>query len=406
MDDATVVLNRPGSTRFVVLSDAIAAGASPTWTEGVAIVREVALFVHNSATPLNIPTLAQITILASGAVETHGGRPHREGPVIALGLLMSDLLERIGCPGQVLEIQRQTQVEPPVFASLQDLHTALEYYARPDQQSVLADYYVRAVVAAEMVTKNRALDELKEKAKSHTDPDEHKNEQPRRRRRWPYIVAALALAAVVAGVSLVMLGGQSSPAVAGSANAAMAAISETSQKVADAAATAITSLVAGSVTAPPPAPVNVSPPPPPPRRPASDVRKAAAPAVVRAPEAATTPTVPAPSPPSPAAEPVADPAPVEIDTSIYTTQHTDVRAPELVYPQLPSRPSTESDGTPPADLELLVLEDGTVGEVRLVPASYRLQDRMMVSAAKAWRFRPAERDGRPVRYRLRIPITW
>jgi hypothetical protein len=30
---------------------------------------------------------------------------------------------------------------------------------------------------------------------------------------------------------------------------------------------------------------------------------------------------------------------------------------------------------------------------------------MMVSAAKAWRFRPATKDGRPVRYTLRIPIT-
>jgi hypothetical protein len=43
---------------------------------------------------------------------------------------------------------------------------------------------------------------------------------------------------------------------------------------------------------------------------------------------------------------------------------------------------------------------------RLVPTSARLQDRVMVSAAKTWRFTPARRDGQPVRYRLHMPITW
>jgi hypothetical protein len=34
----------------------------------------------------------------------------------------------------------------------------------------------------------------------------------------------------------------------------------------------------------------------------------------------------------------------------------------------------------------------------------RFQERMLMAAAKAWTFKPAMRDGHPVRYRLRIAI--
>ena len=100
------------------------------------------------------------------------------------------------------------------------------------------------------------------------------------------------------------------------------------------------------------------------------------------------------------------PPPAAVDTGVYTAKSADVAAPELVYPQLPTKPFSDGTTHQPGELDLLVLEDGTVGEVKLVPESNRLQDRMMVSAAKAWRFRPAQKNGLPVRYRMRIPITW
>ena len=80
--------------------------------------------------------------------------------------------------------------------------------------------------------------------------------------------------------------------------------------------------------------------------------------------------------------------------------------PVLVYPQLPTKPLGGTILSELGALDILVLEDGTVAEARLIPQSDRLQDRMMVSAAKAWRFRPALKNGRPVRYRVRVPITW
>jgi hypothetical protein len=31
---------------------------------------------------------------------------------------------------------------------------------------------------------------------------------------------------------------------------------------------------------------------------------------------------------------------------------------------------------------------------------------MLVAAAKAWQFQPARKDGRPVKYVLRVPVTY
>jgi hypothetical protein len=57
-------------------------------------------------------------------------------------------------------------------------------------------------------------------------------------------------------------------------------------------------------------------------------------------------------------------------------------------------------------LELVMEEDGQVLSARLVSQAARHQERMMISATKAWRFTPATRNGEPVRCRLQMPITW
>jgi hypothetical protein len=48
---------------------------------------------------------------------------------------------------------------------------------------------------------------------------------------------------------------------------------------------------------------------------------------------------------------------------------------------------------------------GTVDKVRLRSARSSVHDRMLVSAAKAWVFHPAQQDGRPVKYLLKVPIV-
>jgi hypothetical protein len=111
---------------------------------------------------------------------------------------------------------------------------------------------------------------------------------------------------------------------------------------------------------------------------------------------------PAADPPSEAPATAAGPA---VD-AVFSASNADVVPPTLARPQMPE---AQIGGLPtgrPGVLELVVGRDGQVMTARLVPASSRHQDRMMVSAAKAWRFSPALRNGEAVAYRLHMPITW
>ena len=56
-------------------------------------------------------------------------------------------------------------------------------------------------------------------------------------------------------------------------------------------------------------------------------------------------------------------------------------------------------------LDLIISETGEVEHVKLISIANRFQERMIVAAAKAWRFRPALKDGQPVKYRIRVRVT-
>ena len=87
---------------------------------------------------------------------------------------------------------------------------------------------------------------------------------------------------------------------------------------------------------------------------------------------------------------------------IYSSSDAQVAPPSLVYPQLPSL-RLES-GPASAHLSLVVDELGQVVQARLVSTGATVSARMLVFAAKTWKFSPATMDGRSVKYHLRIPI--
>jgi TonB family protein len=60
-------------------------------------------------------------------------------------------------------------------------------------------------------------------------------------------------------------------------------------------------------------------------------------------------------------------------------------------------------------IEVVLDEEGNVESVRTLDAPQSLGDAAMVTmslhAVKSWRFQPALKDGRPVKYRQQIPVT-
>jgi hypothetical protein len=121
----------------------------------------------------------------------------------------------------------------------------------------------------------------------------------------------------------------------------------------------------------------------------------------------------APGASSDAATPVAsDPGDAAIDalfsdTSVYSGGNAAVVPPLMLFPRMPRSafPAPWEAITRPY-FEVLIDQQGAVEAVRMRgrdqhERSY-YQARMMLSAAKAWQFKPAQLEGRPVRYVMRV----
>ena len=92
------------------------------------------------------------------------------------------------------------------------------------------------------------------------------------------------------------------------------------------------------------------------------------------------------------------------ESKIYTSADRDVTPPRPVGRQL-STASLSGRAPQTGRLELVVGLSGEVETVKLDTPVNGYHDRMIVSAAKAWHYRPALRKGRPVRYNVVMSIT-
>lgn len=93
-----------------------------------------------------------------------------------------------------------------------------------------------------------------------------------------------------------------------------------------------------------------------------------------------------------------------VDPRVYTMLDVTVVPPRPLYSLFPADPS---DGTNPAEMglvEFVVDEEGYVQVVNLIEPGTVI-DSMMLAAIKAWRFQPALREGRPVKYRAAVRLT-
>jgi hypothetical protein len=106
----------------------------------------------------------------------------------------------------------------------------------------------------------------------------------------------------------------------------------------------------------------------------------------------------APAVPAPATEATA----AVVDDTIYSAQDRDVIPPQTDE-KLPG-PTISAWTTRTNAMEVIVSQTGAVERVRLVTPPQRMPDMFALSRAKVWMFKPAMKDGRPVRYRLLL--TW
>jgi len=92
---------------------------------------------------------------------------------------------------------------------------------------------------------------------------------------------------------------------------------------------------------------------------------------------------------------------------VFDASQADVVPPVWMFPRsMP--PAPEAGQTDSVSIEVMVNEHGTIDEAKAGRAPRSLAESMQImnelSVAKNWRFRPATRDGHPVKYRL-IVVT-
>jgi hypothetical protein len=93
------------------------------------------------------------------------------------------------------------------------------------------------------------------------------------------------------------------------------------------------------------------------------------------------------------------------DPAIYSPRSEGVSSPIAVRPQLPRELPADVNRSELRLIELVISPLGTVESVKLIGDPRNVHDSMLLSAAKAWVFRPAVKDGVPVRYRKTVSVA-
>lgn len=382
-------------------------GVPMAWHEAVAIVRVLAVAAQLQAPPIELPALPQILVDTSGDLLATGRAPVGHDAVPALLAMLQALLDEQTAPSELVTFLKDS-TESTDQLSINEFIGKLTFFARPDDAAELANFATRGLGYRESRLRDEALNSLARKARAATPPvpapDAGKKVRLSRRIRSVSVAGLLIVAAMGAAAAWRL-----SASSTGSAIVMPEPVAELARRVQDELNVGMAALQQQLGLAP--------------QAEVPQGRDRKLPTVRRRAPRSTgsDERVPLPAelayglvPPAPDAD--ALPAPSDAprigapepppDMTVYSAQDMSVTAPTLARPQMPAERIEGVSQERAGELELLVGVDGRVEQARLVPASNRFQDRMMVSAAKTWRFAPATRDGRPVRYRFRMPITW
>jgi len=93
------------------------------------------------------------------------------------------------------------------------------------------------------------------------------------------------------------------------------------------------------------------------------------------------------------------------ENAVYGATDGDVTPPQPLSRQFPEGVPSGIPAARIGTLDLIVGKKGDVEFVKLHTPMNRYHERMIVSAVKAWRYSPALREGKPVRFRLTISVN-
>jgi hypothetical protein len=358
------------------------------WFEAIALVQAVCEQVVTHGRADAFPSAADIAVGADGSIAVLG---YTVGPPVALaghliaGLVGDDVPVRLR-----LAINEATAPESP-YRHVAAFSEALAYFERPERRGLIAAVHARAAAAPPRSVAHTI------QAPAPPMPEGEKHQTSPTRRRFALVPAVLVAGAVVA--------------------AAMWLASNHRQ-----VSVAVTALVADAQAEQSLEPTEAT------RAPGARSLRPAKEVNVRA-RAETAP----PNPNAPtihsdlplldtrrvpqimvfhdlvevlASEPgeAADVGVRDIRQRVYSRADGLVSPPRPVRPQLPPEPPFDPAVAPPTELELVIGATGLVESAKLQTPPRNITEFMLVSAAKAWIFQPAEIDGRPVAYRHRVRL--
>ena len=382
-----------------------------SWLEVVAIVQEVA---SQLAPGSAVPGSDDLLLDDDGTLRLGFGPDTQENPVSGLGTLLQTLLTGIDAPPGLRELAVTNATPTPAHSSVDSFQRGLGFYERPGRANELRAVAARLASHANQVGPEEEFERLREKVTARAE-EKPKAEKTNRRfsRKALFIAAAVELA--VLGAIVVY----ARPQYFRSAGSVGDRIE---QGLADTISTGLNKLPVGNAAlsapvqaeAPAPAESGSSEPAAPAKMVGTSARNAGrTPTPILLPDGTPAPISPteaarlalppvSASEPEPVARSMAGPASSDLaGFATYTSSDHDVQPPRLSRQQLPREPEPGSDT---GYFDMTINEQGFVEQLKLISPVRRFQERMLMSAAKAWKFKPAVRNGQPVRYRMRIAI--
>jgi outer membrane biosynthesis protein TonB len=381
----------------ISLTDVCALQVPIHWAEAVAVVQDVGALLAGGRVVAGIPDLADVAITSAGTVMIRRGATGRHD-VDELGRMLNRLLDIETSPMPLRLFVAHSLVSSK-YTSVSAFLDALAYYARPNREELIRSLYSRCLDAP-----SHTPEEVPPKA-----PPVPLDEPPARRRHATRALAFAVVAATLVAAAGVIWLWRDAPRVSASLAQVRGAVTS--------AAAAIQQMTSGDSG--PEAAVDSGSDGPKPSRQASSPR------VPRQPRLAVDATAaflaPGAEPDHPTgsvggitAAPAGaidrvplGPAPTigsGAADAIYSSAAEGVQPPVWKHPKLPPFVPVDPRVGGTNTMELRIDESGDVTQVQLVTPPVRMSDMLLLSTAKTWKFHPAIKDGRPVKYRL--SLSW